>query len=469
MEPNNFAPGFCTQDRELRYDQLTVEGDFPEWLSGSLLRTGPALFELEHQSYNHWYDGLAMLYKFSFSQGNVGFTCKYLQSEAYLKARENGKAHFKEWATDPCKTIFEQAMSYFVAPNLTDNGNINIISYGEELLATSETPLPVIFDKDNLDTKGRFEFDDDLNGHIDPAHPHYDAEGNVYSYLLKYGLLSTYQIYRMQSGSRKREVIAEISTRQPAYMHSFAKTENYLILTEFPFIVSPMELKFGDKPLIENYHWKPEEGTQIQVIDLNDGSVSTYQAPAFFAFHHVNAYEEKDQVIIDVVTFENADVVRALYLDELRSNRHTHAAGYLSRITIDLSGSQEATMHRLSGKLLELPRINYAGVNACPYRFAYGAGNTQPGNWLDDITKIDVETGEFQVWHAENCYPSEPVFVASPHSQQEDEGVLLSVVLDADAQNTFLLVLDAQSMQELARARVPEILPFSFHGNFYHD
>ena len=211
MEPANFCPGFCSQDRELHYDKLTVQGDFPNWLSGSLLRTGPALFELEHQNYNHWYDGLAMLFKFSFQNAAVSFSCKFLQSEAYLKARETGKAHFKEWATDPCKTVFEQAKSYFLAPNLTDNGNINIISYGEELLATSETPLPIIFDKDTLETLERFDFKDDLTGHIDPAHPHYDAEGNVYSYMLKYGMFSTYQIYRMQAGSQKRDIIAEIN------------------------------------------------------------------------------------------------------------------------------------------------------------------------------------------------------------------------------------------------------------------
>lgn len=467
MEPANFAPGFYTQDRELHYDELAVEGAFPEWLVGALIRTGPALFELDRQNYNHWYDGLAMLYKFSFQKGKVSFSCKYLQSQAYQRARETGQAQLKEWATDPCKNIFEQAKSYFVAPELTDNGNINIISYGEELLATSETPLPIIFDPETLESLGQAQFTDDLTGHIDPAHPHYDSDGNVYSYLLKYGMFSTYQVYRMKADSHEREVIAEISTRHPAYMHSFAMTENYLALTEIPFEVSPMELKFGDKPLIENYHWKPENKTQIQLISLDDGSVKSFTAPPFFTFHHVNAFEENGKIHLDLITFENADVIKTLYLDELRSNRPTRAAGYLSRITVDPQNSEEASMTRLSGKPLELPRINYAGVNGRPYQYLYGAGNTQDGNWLDDLTKIDTRTGEHSVWYTENCYPSEPVFVASPNSQQEDEGVLLSVVLDADAKNTFLLVLDAKDMTEIARARVPEVLPFSFHGNFY--
>jgi beta,beta-carotene 9',10'-dioxygenase len=44
--------------------------------------------------------------------------------------------------------------------------------------------------------------------------------------------------------------------------------------------------------------------------------------------------------------------------------------------------------------------------------------------------------------------------------------VLLSVVLDAQAAASYLLVLDAASMEELGRARVPHHIPFGFHGQF---
>jgi carotenoid cleavage dioxygenase-like enzyme len=58
------------------------------------------------------------------------------------------------------------------------------------------------------------------------------------------------------------------------------------------------------------------------------------------------------------------------------------------------------------------------------------------------------------------------VFVAAPGGEDEDAGVLLSVVLDADAERSFLLVLDAADLSELARASVPHHIPFSFHGQF---
>ena len=44
--------------------------------------------------------------------------------------------------------------------------------------------------------------------------------------------------------------------------------------------------------------------------------------------------------------------------------------------------------------------------------------------------------------------------------------MLLSVVLDRGAAHSFLLVLDARDLGELARARAPHHIPFGFHGQF---
>jgi beta,beta-carotene 9',10'-dioxygenase len=43
---------------------LQVSGALPAWLKGTLLRTGPSKFEVGARSYNHWFDGLAMLHGF---------------------------------------------------------------------------------------------------------------------------------------------------------------------------------------------------------------------------------------------------------------------------------------------------------------------------------------------------------------------------------------------------------------------
>ena len=58
------------------------------------------------------------------------------------------------------------------------------------------------------------------------------------------------------------------------------------------------------------------------------------------------------------------------------------------------------------------------------------------------------------------------MFVARPQAEDEDDGVLLSVVLDAGAGTSFMLVLDARDLSELARAQAPHHIPFGFHGQF---
>ena len=56
----------------------------------------------------------------------------------------------------------------------------------------------------------------------------------------------------------------------------------------------------------------------------------------------------------------------------------------------------------------------------------------------------------------------------APGAQAEDDGVLLSAVLDGDSGGSYLLVLDATNMETLATAEVkgPHI-PFGFHGDFF--
>ena len=89
-----------------------------------------------------------------------------------------------------------------------------------------------------------------------------------------------------------------------------------------------------------------------------------------------------------------------------------------------------------------------------------------PSGWIERIVKVDVSDAATLSWSERDCYPGEPVFVARPEAEREDDGVLLSVVLDAAAGASMLLVLDAADLSELARAQVPHHIPFSFHGQF---
>lgn len=43
---------------------------------------------------------------------------------------------------------------------------------------------------------------------------------------------------------------------------------------------------------------------------------------------------------------------------------------------------------------------------------------------------MDVQSGAVVIWQQPDCYPGEPLFVPTPGAEAEDDGLVLSVVLD---------------------------------------
>ena len=454
--------GFETLDDEVRIDSLPVEGELPSWLSGSLLRTGPAQFEVGEQGMRHWFDGLAMLHRFGFAEGRVSYANRFLGTEAKAAADSAGEITYSEFATDPCRSLFKRAFTMF-QPKLTDNCNVNLVKLGERFVAMTETPIPVQFDPETLAAAGVAW---KVPGELTTAHPHLDrSSGGMLNYAAKLGPRNQYRFFLIGAESDQPELISSTPVKQPAYMHSFGLTERWLVLAEFPLVVNPLRLALAGRPYIENYRWKPELGTRFTLIDRTTGAAQgPFTTDACFGFHHVNSYEAGDgTVVADICTFPDAGIVEDLYLDRLRNGKPI-AQPELRRFTID-PGAGTVTSERLTEQGLDLPRINYGRCNERPYRFVWGAGTDGTG-YFDRIVAADLERRTTAVWLEDACYPGEPVFVAEPGAEAENAGALLSVVLDAAAGTSFLLVLDAATLEERARARVPHHIPFSFHGQF---
>ncbi len=347
------------------------------------------------------------------------------------------------------------------SPSFTDNANVNLVKLGERFVAMTETPLPVQFDADTLAAAGLAYR---APGQISTAHPHMDRKDRgMINYAAQLGPRSSYRFFHLAPEGEKPEVIARSSVREPAYMHSFGLTERWLVLMEFPLVVNPLSLAFSGRPYIENYRWKPELGTRIRLLSRTGGAdLGPFRTEARFGFHHVNAYEDGDEVIVDVCTYPDDGIVQDLYLERLRAGKPI-TPGALERFRIS-TDTGEVSVEPLLEENIELPRINYGRCNERPYRYVWGVGSA--GGWLDRIVKGDVVAGTSRIWEQNGSYPGEPVFVAAPDARDEDDGVLLSVVLDGSRGTSFLLVLDASTLEERARAEVPHAIPFGFHGSF---
>jgi beta,beta-carotene 9',10'-dioxygenase len=468
MNRSPYHLGFCTLDRETSLHDLPVRGRVPPWLTGTLVRTAPAKFEVGDRGYNHWFDGLAMLHKFAFTGGRVAYANRYLRSRSYLEATATGRISRGEFATDPCRTLFQRVAAWF-SPKLTDNCNVSVNKLAGEIVAYAETRMPIRFEPDTLNTLGGYGYDERVKGPVSIAHPHLDhARGHHYTYVLEFGRRSKYRLIGIDQRTARETVVATLPSERPAYIHSFGMSERYLVLAEFPLVVNPLRLKFSGKPFIRNYQWEPDRGVLFHVVEKETGQLArTARSRAVFAFHHVNAFEEGNEVVVDIVAFPDSGVIDQLYLERLRSVEPVTATGKLTRFRIGSRG--DVIDERLSETRIELPRINYQRRAGRRYRYVYGAGNEVQGNFIDNLVKLDLEHSATSSWYEEGCYPGEPVFVATPEAADEDDGVILSVVLDAKKTASFLLILDASSFRELARAQVSHHIPFGFHGNYFAD
>lgn len=441
---------------------LKVEGDVPKWLEGMFVRNSAIPVYQDGKRATHKFDGLAMLHGFAFKNGEIFYSNRFLRSKEYNTFLKQGKIDgdgFASLANDD--TVPSESG--------VQNASVNIFKYGDDYVALTEKPLPACFDIKTLNTLGDFEYEDCLpqSRCWESAHPHLDASnGEVINYLIEFGPQSYYVFYRIKEGSHNRELIGKIPVEMPSYMHSFAMTENYLILTEFPLLVRPIDLQTSGKPFIHNFAWYPEKGTRFLIVDRMSGKlVSVMMAPPFFSFHHANAYESKNEIIIDLVAHADISHLSFIFPQALGMSSKSDWKRRLMRFRLNLN-AKHLSSEVLLEKEIEFPRFKDE-LDGKDYRYLYMTLRQNESTL--GIAKLDLHTQKLQSWHQPNAKALEPIFVPDPDPKSEDAGVVLTVINDEANENAFLVILDGENFQEMARAKLPWHIPESFHGQFFSE
>ncbi|CAG2221020.1 unnamed protein product [Mytilus edulis] len=82
-----------------------------------------------------------------------------------------------------------------------------------------------------------------------------------------------------------------------------------------------------------------------------------------------------------------------------------------------------------------------------------------------DVCRVDNDLS----WVIDNHYPSEAWFEPTPNSTREDDGVLMTHVFDGIKKESYLVLINATSMQTISKGILPTTMPFSFHGRFFQN
>jgi carotenoid cleavage dioxygenase-like enzyme len=383
-----------------------------------------------------------------------------------------GTFGYGEFATAPRRSVVQRLRGLREPPVFGNNASVNVLRLGGRHVAITETPEAVPFDPVTLETLPPITFEDDLPGVITTAHPHLDrTTGSLVNYTVEYGPRSTYHVYELPDDSLVRRPVAAVPTDRPSYMHSFSLTPRYVVLVEYPLVTEVLSLMRG-RPFPDATRWRPERGTTFTVVERATGAVVVRSgAPAAFCYHHAGAHEADGAVLVDLPVMDGARAFDGFMLEEMRSTALTarQVAGELRRYRVPLDGGP-VTYRLLTTTPLEFPRTLDEDDPGAPPGAVFGVAGRESlsTSAADLLVAVDTGTGGTTAWSQPRCWPGEPVPV-SPPAGVAGEPVLLSLVLDAAARRSFLLVLDAATMTEVARATLPHAVPLGFHGQYFPE
>jgi carotenoid cleavage dioxygenase len=252
-------------------------------------------------------------------------------------------------------------------------------------------------------------------------------------------------------------------------MHDFAVTERHAVFLLCP-VVFDLE-KAATTGAI--FSWQPERGTRIGVLPRRGRSedVRWFETDPCYVFHPLNAYDDGDEVVLDVHRYE-----QLLFMSQKASREPSWRDSQIARLhrfRLDrASGSVRSTP--LDDHEGEFPRVDERRVGR-KHRFGYFAAVGPEGS--DDllpeftsVAKIDLERGgavEVRPHGAHNgC--GEPVFVPRREDAAEDDGWVLYLAYDHARNASELVIADARDFtgEAVARVILPHRVPYGFHGNW---
>jgi carotenoid cleavage dioxygenase-like enzyme len=237
-------------------------------------------------------------------------------------------------------------------------------------------------------------------------------------------------------------------------MHDFALTAEHVVFMDLP-IVFNLEVAMkgdGDMP----YRWDDNYGARFGVMRRDDpfGPVRWFDIDPCYVFHVANAYDQANSIVLHAVR----------YPELWRNSGGFDADGVLWTWTIDLQ-TGTVTERQLDDRAVEFPRIDDR-LATLPARYAVSVGDSR-------LVRYDLTTGD-AVEHAFGSAqspggPGEAVFVPSTSGPaDESSGWYLGYVYDPARDGSDLVIIDASDFtaQPVARIKLPQRVPYGFHGNW---
>ena len=447
-------------------DLSVIEGEIPHDLDGIYLRNTENPLHPAFKTY-HPFDGDGMLHVVGFRDGKAFYRNRFIRTDGFLAENEAGEPLWPGLA-EPVQ-LAKRDNGWGARTRMKDASSTDVIVHrGIALTSFYQCGDLYRIDPYSANTlgkeswNGRFPVDWGVS-----AHPKVDNKTGELLFF-NYSKQDPYMRYGVVDESNELAHYVDIPLPGPRLPHDMAFTENYVILNDFPLFWDPALLEHD----VHMPRFYPDMPSRFAVLPRRGatGDIRWFEADPTFVLHFTNAYEDGDEIVLD--GFFEGDpqpldtggtkwdrLFRFLALDRLQTRLHRW------RFNLVTGAVKE---EQLSESLTEFGTINpdYA---AASYRYTYAATG-KPGWFLfDGLVKHDLLTGNQQHYSfGEGVYGSETAMAPRVGSTGEDDGYLVTLTTDMNADASYCVIFDAARVADgpVCKLQLPERISSGTHSTW---
>ncbi len=455
------------QTTEWRADDLiAVEGEIPADLDGMYLRNTENPLHPALKTY-HPFDGDGMLHIVGFRDGKAFYRNSFVRTEGF-EAEQKAGCSLWPGIAEPL-SLAKADHGWGARTMLKDSSSTDVVVHrGVALTSFYQCGDLYRIDPYTGQTHGRETWGGRFPSQGVSAHPKVDERTGEMLFF-NYSKNAPYMHYGVVDDGNKLVHYTDIPLPGPRLPHDMAFTRNYAILNDFPLFWDP-ELLQRDLH-VARYH--PDMPSRFAVIPRRGdaGQIRWFEADPTFVLHFTNAYEDGDEIVLDGFFQgdpEPADdgsgtkwqrLFRFLALDRMQTRLHRW------RFNLKTGAAHEEP---LSENISEFGMIN-AAHGGEPYRYVYAATG-KPGWFLfDGLIRHDLASGtEQRISFGDGVYGSETAMAPRVGSRGEDDGYLVTLTTDMNADASYCLIFDAARITDgpVCKLKLPERISSGTHSTW---
>ncbi|ABC62598.1 carotenoid oxygenase family protein [Erythrobacter litoralis] len=471
LEPSNhpYLSGAWTPlHEEVDVDALDViEGEIPADIDGIYLRNTE---NQVHQPLgrHHPFDGDAMIHQVGISGGMASYRNRFVRTQCFEAEQVAGRSL---WGglMDPAGT--SERPGFGAHGGLKDTGSTDIIVHAGVAYATLyQCGEAWMLDPETLENLGKAPW-----GPLDgiSAHPKVDeATGELMFF--NYSKHAPYMHYGVVDRAGRLAHYVPVPLPGPRLPHDMAITKNWSILNDMPL--------FWDEDLLQRdiHAARLHEGlpTRFALIPRHGGpeDIRWFEAEPTFVLHWTNAWEETAEDGSVEVVLEGYHQSNPMPQPLEEFGQYAHMMAYVDEHSFECRlhrwrfnlATGETREERLNERIVEFGTINPRFAMR-PSRYVWST-TTKPGWFLfNGYVRHDTQTGEEQVYELpEGVYASESPMVPRQGGTDEDDGYLVTLLIDENSGSSECAILDASDITKgpICRLALPHKICSGTHSTW---